>query len=108
MYVSVYVCVYMRPSGWQGHQTPLPGLEIDCRSKFSALGGGEEHDVLLWHSSYVRRAGSGQPQEAEAVLKNANNNHTSVRNCYLLKAKYITQEMHPNRLPTYVCMYVRV
>ena len=74
----------------------------------SALGGGEEHDVLLWHSSYVRRAGSGQPQEAEAVLKNANNNHTSVRNCYLQKAKYITQEMHPNRLPTYVCMYVRV
>ena len=42
------------------------------------------------------------------MVKNAYNNHTAVRNCYLLKAKYITQQMHPNRLTIYVCMYVSV
>ena len=40
------------------------------------------------------------------MVKNAINKHTAVGYCLLLKAKYITQEMGPNRLPTYICVYV--
>ena len=54
----------------------------------------------------VCRACRGQPLEAGEVVKDAINKHTAVENCYLLKAKHITQEMDPNRLPMYVSMYV--
>ena len=39
MYVCMYVCVLMRPSGWQGNQTPPHGLGVTCRSKLCTWGG---------------------------------------------------------------------
>ena len=48
----------------------------------------------------------GSHWRQEKVVKDAINKHTAVENCYLLKAKHITQEMDPNRLPMYVSMYV--
>ena len=46
----------------------------------------------------------GSHWRQEKVVKDAINKHTAVENCYLLKAKHITQEMDPNTLTMYVCV----
>ena len=84
--VCMYVCMRVDETKWLAGKSDATSWSWSDLQKQALHLGRCRHDVLLWHSSYVRRAGSGPPLEGGAVVKNANNKHTAVGICYLLKA----------------------
>ncbi len=86
MYVCEYVCMHVDETKWLAEISDATSWSWSVLQKQALHLGRCRHDVLLWHSSYVRRAGSGPPLDKGAVVKNANSKHIAVGICYLLKA----------------------